>query len=232
MSYRWYARVHSWNEANDWLNGGRSKDLRPLYHAGLFIRRITPGDDDGPIGVGWYPKWARENRDLTTRTLIVYYKQGHALIPGYLMHSPSGRRAAMYYGNLLDMYKRRSKIFIRQDTDPVKKRKRRPCKRCKGMRQWVYRDDYGETVIERCTWCTDGYTGARESYESFEWPVQYIETTRGNGDKVTHPVLQPLVIDPRNGHILKTIDLNVTETTGNDWETGISEGGINDVHNA
>lgn len=216
-------KVHNWITANDWLNGGRNKNLRPLYHAGLFVRRLIEDDPRSPIGVGWYYKQVRDDeRRLNQLTILIYNVDGTATLLGTNLY-PSARRAMMEYAGVIGTHKRKGKLYFRQVTDEVISKRRTPCKRCQGMRTYIYRDDNDNLITENCFACYDGYNKSTTAYKSFVWPTQTINASvHWNPDPYKYEAYVPLLVDPSTGIILGVGSYTNTQNEHGVWEVKVN----------
>lgn len=231
MTFRHWARVHTWDEAVVWLEGGRNPDLRPLYHAGLYVRRMNPGDPNSPIAIGWFHKYARQDPNYMHRnTILIYHKGDIAELSGLNVY-PSARRAMKYYANLVDLYKRNGKIKIRQSTDKVITSKRRVCNMCKGMRSWIYRNDAGDVIKHECTNCTDGYGSSRTSHYAMTWPTQTIQIQYSDVRIMENEILVPVYVDLHTGLVKGTGRYKVDGPIRVDSKLEIDKGGEENVYN-
>jgi len=162
---RWYCRFYTWEQAVDYLSTGRNKNLRPMYHMSLHVRRIEPDNPDSSIGIGYYNSWSLRNGiTLDQLDVVIYHKNGTATVTNNTYWS-SARNVALAYANLVAYSKRQGVLKLRQDTDLPKKAYTRPCGTCMGMKTHMYRSfGTGEVVTEKCPDCIDGYKRTKEGW--------------------------------------------------------------------
>ena len=168
---RWYCRFYTWEQAVDYLSTGRNKNLRPMYHMNLHVRRIEPDNPDSSIGIGYYNPWSLRN-GITMQQLdvVIYHKNGTVTVTNNTYWS-SARNVAIAYANLVGYLKRNGVLKLRQDTDLPKKAYARPCTKCKGMQTHMFRSPMtGEIITQRCPDCFDGYRRTKEGWYSTSIP--------------------------------------------------------------
>ena len=171
LTYKWYARVHNWEQAAEWLSKGRDKNRRPLYHMSLHVKRLDPSDPNSSISIGYYNTWRGNNAEFWD--VVVYHKDNTATVTNNVTWA-SARRAAAYYANLTDLYRRKGQLWLRQDNDKPKKAYARPCSKCHGMMTYIYLDDYGDVQKIKCSDCVDGKKRSKQGYFATKIPVQRI----------------------------------------------------------
>lgn len=174
LTYKWYAKVHNWEQAAEWLSKGRDKNRRPLYHMSLHVKRLDPSDPNSSIAVGYYNTWkARLGETPEFWDVVVYHKDNTATVT-HNSQWASARRASCYYANLTGLYRRNGELWLRQDNDKPKKAYTRPCSKCHGMMTNMYMDDLGVVQKVRCGECTDGQKRSKQGYFATKIPQQRI----------------------------------------------------------
>ena len=116
--YRW-TRVHDYDSGIQWLDGGRKSGIRPLYHKNLYVSTRS-----GSIGIH-FKSWGPD--------LIRYVPGNRAVIslPSSFNYV-STREVIKIYANLVDLYQKNNKLYLRQEGDPLSPSRQVKCPRCRG----------------------------------------------------------------------------------------------------
>jgi hypothetical protein len=200
------ARVHTYEEAVDYLSRGRNKDMRPLYHMGLFIKRLEPGNESSNIAIGYFNTYNRTPERYRAMTMVIFREDGLVELPGWNTWS-GARRAMVSYSNLMGMRYSRGNIKLRQPHDTVKKRSRRPCKVCHGMTTWFEREDSGNLKESKCHQCIDGWSVSRDSIISDTWPQQQMSIySDWNKSLTAVTVYKRMLVNPQTHTVIGFVD--------------------------
>ena len=215
QGWRWQTRFHTWEEAMEWIKGGRKKTHRPLYHKGLSLRISQPDDPDSTIQLGWQRYYTDEHSESqkSNATLLVIGKNNLAVAPGSgWLWGWGSRDALTMYANLVSMYQQNYKLRIRQHTDVLIKGTAKPCPSCRGMKSWISRDEFGAITEDICRRCYgEGFLTTSNSYKPMTWP--YVEQPQQYGRplKVLVPILIDLVKGEVKGMLSEAIDAKPEE---------------------
>lgn len=117
--------VQTYDEARNWLQGGRNKNNRPLYTIGLRLVRLTGGD------IGVVVPWLYHAQ---TNPIVTFHPNGQVTITAEngLLRSQSVRRVIKWYGSLTDLYQKNFNHYIVQQDYQTKPQKIQRCRQCKG----------------------------------------------------------------------------------------------------
>lgn len=122
-----YVYVSDYDTADAYISRGRKKTTRPLYHKNLAISLRDNGKSIGIHFRNWGPDFIR------------YVPGDKAVISLPATHNyVSTREIIKVYSNLIDLYQRNNKVYIRQSIDTVSPSRQVRCPRCKGRKVLWY----------------------------------------------------------------------------------------------
>ncbi len=114
-------RVYDYDSAAAYIRGGRSGVTRPLYHKNLAVSLRDNGQSIGVHFKNWGPD------------LVRYVPGGKAVISLPPTHNyVSTRETISMYANLVGLYQKQNKLYLRQDNDPITPSRQVKCPKCKG----------------------------------------------------------------------------------------------------
>lgn len=120
-SNRWNAIVHDYDSAKAYIDRGRKKIFRTLYHKRLYA---TYRNDGASIGIH-FKNWGPD--------LIRYLPNGLAIIALDRSFSyPSTRDVLVRYANLEGLVQRNHKLYLLQEGDTFTDTRKVPCPKCRG----------------------------------------------------------------------------------------------------
>ena len=152
-----YPRVANYQEAKDWIMGGRSKTSRPLYDRSLSVRLVDPTDPESDITLHY--RWRHthltsEYGESLTRNksngnnnwanhrypILIYKHDGSIVLSDEHKKFAGSRRAMVSYAGVMDIYRVNGVVKIRQASDQLipAKRKSRGCRACNAEKHIVY----------------------------------------------------------------------------------------------
>lgn len=156
--------VQTYDEAVDWLKGGRNKNDRPLYTVGLRLKKLNANGDIGVVAP-WLVYYQ------PTLPLVTFHPNGQVTITAEngLLRSQSVRRIIKWFASLTDVYQKNYNHYILTQDFDRKPQKIQTCRKCKGggkIDAWcaIYRwhtgpCEHGETSShwvpksQSCYWC-------------------------------------------------------------------------------
>lgn len=167
--YRRWARVRNWQQAADWIRGGRSTEHRPLYHHYLSVAFTDPKDKTSDIVINWRYKHINPHYKNLDQYIVKFTKDGRTFISTDCGWGRSARRVMEEYANLVgirwDYYNRC--LIIRQPDDQVSHGKGlQKCRRCAGSKKEIFTCSEGY-------WSRPAYLRAKHntSYECTHYEV-------------------------------------------------------------
>lgn len=119
--------VQTYDEAVNWLKGGRNKSDRPLYTTGLRLRKINANGDIGVVAP-WTAYYGG------AQPLVTYHPNGQVTIAAEngLLRSQSVRRIIRWFADLTDVYQKNHNHYFLTKNYGYKPQKIQKCRRCKG----------------------------------------------------------------------------------------------------
>lgn len=178
--YRNWARVRNWQEAADWIRGGRSTEHRPLYHHYLSVAYTDPNDKESDIVINWRYKHINQHYKDLNRYIVKFTKDGRTFVSADGGYGRSGRRVMEEYANLVsvrwDYYNKC--LIIRQPDDPITNGKGlQKCRRCSGSKKEIFTCSNGY-------WNKPAYPRAQYT-NSFECTHYEVNDLRRNAPHLT-----------------------------------------------
>ena len=118
----------TWQEASDFLAGGRKKHERPLYDRGLRIWKTNKWDKDSDIAIGWrsYQPFVIFHKDGST-TIQAQQPPTHSWNP---LFGCSTRLTIMRYSGIKSLYQRDFKHYIVDNDARTMPPKIQGCRQC------------------------------------------------------------------------------------------------------
>lgn len=232
VSNRYGVRVEDYDSASRYINRGRNKTHRTLYHKNLYASYRNGGKSIGIHFKSWGPD-------------LIRYVPGELAIICLTPNSsyPSTRDAISQYANLAGLMQRNHKLYLLQDDDTFTPTRKVSCPKCRGKGVHWYQCNGQKTRNRK----GNGYSFGRE-ITTFSGQKIYLfgcnclqanpnldpdnhrakvncQFCRGNGFRELggkRKAFQwdggPLTIDLNTGKILKvhkpTLLINVVQTEG------------------